>query len=186
MRDVLLLNADFAPVGILHWERAVGLLLDQRVRMVESYPNRTIRSPSQSLDWPAVVHLVRYARVRSRPSFHRRNVLARDGFTCQYCGARPGMAELTLDHVVPRAQAEGGRVRTSQGRVVPVHSWENVVACCKRCNFSKGARTPAEAGLTLRTVPRPPGPQDAIRYALRRVDPPEPWQPFLPVAAAAS
>lgn len=186
MRDVLLLNADFAPVGILHWERAVGLLLDQRVRVVESYPNRVIRSPSRSLDWPAVVHLVRYARVRARPSFHRRNVLARDGFTCQYCGVRPGQAELTLDHVVPRAQAVGGRVRTAQGRDVPVHGWENVVACCKTCNFSKGARTPAEAGLTLRSVPRPPGPQDAIRYALRRVDPPEPWQPFLPVASLAS
>ncbi|MFT6821853.1 MAG: hypothetical protein ACJATT_005685 [Myxococcota bacterium] len=38
IRDVLLLNSDFAPVGIVPWERAVGLLLDRRVRLVETYP----------------------------------------------------------------------------------------------------------------------------------------------------
>lgn len=183
MRDVLLLNADFAPVGILQWERAVGLLLDRRVRLVEAYPDAHVRSPSTSLAWPAVVHLVRYARVRTRPSFNRRNVLARDGHTCQYCGARPGASVLTLDHVVPRAQAKDGTVRLADGRVVPVHGWENVVACCSSCNFSKGARTPSEAGLTLRKTPRIPGPQDSVRFALRRVQPPDTWQPFLPEVA---
>src|SRR5207237_977791 len=42
------------------------------------------------------------------------------------------------------AQAQGGR-----------STWENVVACCYRCNNSKGGRTPEEAGLKLARRPRP-------------------------------
>ncbi len=183
MRDVLLLNADFAPVGIVQWERAVGLLLDRRVRVVETYPGAEIHSPSVSLDWPAVVHLVRYARHRTRPSFTRRNVFARDANRCQYCGDKPGISVLTLDHVVPRAHAVNGTVRLASGRVVPVHGWDNVVASCRSCNFSKAARTPSQAGMTLRTIPKAPGPQDVIRFALRRMEAPDPWQPFLPEPA---
>jgi 5-methylcytosine-specific restriction endonuclease McrA len=185
MRDVLLLNADFAPVGIVQWERAVGLLLDRRVRVVETYPGAEIHSPSVSLDWPAVVHLVRYARTRGRPSFNRRNVFARDFYRCQYCGVKPGASALTLDHVVPRAQATNGTVRLAKGRIVPVHGWENVVTCCSPCNSSKAAQTPSEAGMTLHSVPKAPSPHDVIRFALRRMEPPDPWHAFLPRAALA-
>ena len=64
MKDVLLLNADFAPVDVLGWERAVALVLSCKVRTVEAWPERFVRSPSASLPWPAVVALVRYARWR--------------------------------------------------------------------------------------------------------------------------
>lgn len=49
---------------------------------------------------------------------------------------------LTLDHVIPRSR--GGK-----------SSWENLVACCRRCNHSKGDRTPEEAGMVLNRQPRP-------------------------------
>jgi 5-methylcytosine-specific restriction endonuclease McrA len=68
--------------------------------------------------------------------------LLRDRNTCQFCGAVFPSSELTLDHVVPRSR--GGR-----------SSWENLVACCYRCNNSKGDRTPEEAGLKLARRPRP-------------------------------
>jgi hypothetical protein len=38
-------------------------------------------------------------------------VLLRDGEACQYCGCRPGRAELTLDHILP-----GRRVGRRAGR----------------------------------------------------------------------
>jgi 5-methylcytosine-specific restriction endonuclease McrA len=142
-------------------------------------PGAEIRSPSVSLDWSAVVHLVRYARLRGRPSFNRCNLFARDFYRCQYCGAKSGLSLLTLDHVVPRAQAKDGTIRLANGRVVPVHGWENVVASCWPCNFGKAARTPSEAGMTLRTVPKAPSPHDVIRFALRRMEAPDPWQLFL-------
>ena len=50
---------------------------------------------------------------------------------CHYCGRDVGAEALTMDHVVPVAR--GGRsVRT------------NCVPCCKECNNSKRAQTPAE------------------------------------------
>jgi 5-methylcytosine-specific restriction endonuclease McrA len=49
-------------------------------------------------------------------------VLARDGYTCVYCGAT-GVA-LTLDHVTPRAW--GGS-----------HHASNLVAACAPCNSAR-------------------------------------------------
>ena len=51
-------------------------------------------------------------------------------------------AELTLDHVIPKSR--GGN-----------SNWDNLVACCKRCNNRKGSRTPEEAGMKLARLPRP-------------------------------
>jgi 5-methylcytosine-specific restriction endonuclease McrA len=62
---------------------------------------------------------------------------------CQYCGRKPKGDELTIDHVVPRAQ--GG-----------TSTWENCVLACIRCNHSKADRTPAKAGLKLLNMPKHP------------------------------
>jgi 5-methylcytosine-specific restriction endonuclease McrA len=66
-------------------------------------------------------------------------VFVRDGHRCQYCGAQ---AE-NIDHVVPRSR--GG-----------AHSWDNVVACCRRCNSRKQDRLLDEAGFRLTRMPRAP------------------------------
>lgn len=187
MQDALLLNADFSPMGVLSWQRAVCLVLDEKVRVVENYVDRKIRAPSFELDWPAVVHLVRYVSVSMSPPLNRVNVLARDRFTCQYCGLRPRIQgrpdtrRLTLDHVVPRAAAREGLVQVPwQDQPVPVTSWENLVSACAPCNHRKGHRSLEDAGLSLRTTPRRPRPQDAIRVALARVRVPEEWRGYLP------
>ncbi len=52
-------------------------------------------------------------------------VLARDGYTCAYCG----QDATTVDHI--QSIKAGGD---------PV-SLENMVACCKRCNSAKGSRS---------------------------------------------
>jgi len=53
-------------------------------------------------------------------------VLARDGYTCAYCGA----AATTVDHVIPRS--EGG-----------THDPANLAACCWPCQ--RGERRPLGA-----------------------------------------
>lgn len=50
---------------------------------------------------------------------------------CHYCGRPVGADNLTLDHVIPVGR--GGR--STKGNCVP---------CCKECNNSKRAMTPAE------------------------------------------
>jgi 5-methylcytosine-specific restriction endonuclease McrA len=100
--------------------------------------------------------------------FSRFNVLLRDAFTCQYCGQRPHARELTMDHVVPRAQ--GGLTR-----------WMNVVAACRSCNHQKGSRTPAEARMVLMRSPHEPRSLPSIghRLGLREVH--AKWVTWVPV-----
>lgn len=59
----------------------------------------------------------------------RGDVLERDGWRCVYCGVAG--VPLELDHVIPKSR--GGE-----------HSLENLVAACKPCNSSKGAKTVEE------------------------------------------
>lgn len=69
--------------------------------------------------------------------------MARDLYTCQYCGGQPGRHELTVDHVMPRSR--GGTT-----------TWENVVTACGPCNRRKGDRTPEEARMKLLSEPARP------------------------------
>jgi 5-methylcytosine-specific restriction endonuclease McrA len=76
-------------------------------------------------------------------SFSRRNIFKRGHYTCQYCGRQPGSEELTIDHVIPRAQ--GGESR-----------WDYCVLACLTCNKRKADRTPEQAGMRLRKQPVQP------------------------------
>jgi 5-methylcytosine-specific restriction endonuclease McrA len=144
MTDVLVLNASYEPLRIVPARRALILLMQQKVEPVELGAH-TLRSADHAITLPLVVRLLRYIRVprARRLACTRRAVIARDLETCQYCGAQPGRANLTLDHIVPRTQ--GGTT-----------SWENVVAACSACNHRKGGRTPAQASMALRATPRQP------------------------------
>lgn len=144
MTEVLVLNASYEPLRIVSVRRAMVLLLQEKAELVEAAAER-LRAQGAAYAVPLVVRLVRYVaipRTRRLPC-SRRLVITRDRETCQYCGAQPGRAHLTLDHVLPRAQ--GGTT-----------CWENVVAACAACNHRKANRTPAQAGMALRTVPRQP------------------------------
>jgi TatA/E family protein of Tat protein translocase len=77
----------------------------------------------------------------SADRFRAKNILLRDHSCCQYCGKQFAPSELTLDHIVPRSR--GGE-----------SSWDNLVACCKRCNHKKGNRTPEESKMELLRRPR--------------------------------
>jgi 5-methylcytosine-specific restriction endonuclease McrA len=140
--QVLVLNTTYEPLAIVTLKRAMRLLATRKAEVVEAGTN-SLRSARDAIATPLVVRLLRYAHTRRmcRPQVSRALVLMRDGESCQYCGCRPGRAELSLDHVVPRAQ--GGQT-----------SWENVVAACRDCNARKADRTPEQAGMALRSTPR--------------------------------
>ncbi len=135
-----MLNATYEPLSVVPARRAVVLVLLERAEVVESN-GHIYRSEHVIIDAPSVIKLRRFVKVRfdRRTPLNRRAVFLRDDHSCQYCG-RP--AE-NLDHVVPRTQ--GG-----------THTWDNVVAACRRCNTRKGGRTPEQAGLSLVRVPQPP------------------------------
>jgi 5-methylcytosine-specific restriction endonuclease McrA len=164
-RRVLVLNASYEPINVCTIRRATVLVLKARAEIIEK-GNGAIHSERIALDRPCVIRLIRYVRVPRdvhRRKITRKAVLARDGYTCQYCGWEA--AGLTVDHVVPRSR--GGE-----------SVWENIVASCAPCNLKKGNRLPREAAMHPRTRPRPPGPTVFIRIASPRV--PNAWEPYLP------
>lgn len=162
---VLVLNATFEPLHIISLRRAIILLLKDKAEVVEAAEAR-IRSENLALDMPLVIRLVYYVRVPHRLliPLTRRTILARDQYKCQYCGAQPPKAQLTLDHVVPRSR--GGQ-----------HSWENVVAACIPCNQRKGDRRPEESGMGLRE--RPAAPRYAAVVLLGKMQGHEIWRKYM-------
>lgn len=66
----------------------------------------------------------------------RFEVFKRDGFACQYCGAKAPKAVLHADHIQP--VAAGGRSRIS-----------NLVTACEACNLGKGDREGASPHVDL-------------------------------------
>ena len=161
MSRVLVLNATFEPLAVVSAKRAVCLVLDQKVEMLHA-SDRAFRSERQSVTVPSVVRLSHYVKVpRARHrSPNRRSVFARDLESCQYCGAR---AE-TMDHVLPRSR--GGQ-----------HTWENVVAACRRCNTKKRDRLPSESGMRLSRRPAPPSSVTWVEIAAGAV--PDVWASYL-------
>jgi len=139
-RRALVLNATFEPLGIVSSRRAVLLVLDTKAELVHT-TDRVFRAERVTVPEPSVVRLVRYVQVphHYRVAVNRRTVFARDGSRCQYCGS----AAENLDHVIPRSK--GG-----------LHTWENVVAACRRCNTRKEDRLPHEVGMVLRSNPVAP------------------------------
>jgi 5-methylcytosine-specific restriction endonuclease McrA len=118
---------------------------------------------------PRIIRLLGYDKLpRQDVKFNRRNIYARDGNRCQYCGKKMSTTELSLDHVVPKSQS---------GR----STWENIVCCCVRCNVKKGGRTPEQAHMHLITRPIKPkrSPVINVRLADTRYSS---WRQFLDMA----
>ncbi len=139
---VLVLNASYEPINVCAARRALVLLL-KGVASAEEEAREYVHSPSRAIPVPSVIRLLEYRRIPHQTrALSRKNILIRDRYTCQYCERTLSSAELTLDHVMPRSR--GGE-----------SNWENLVACCHRCNNRKGNRLPDEAGMDLIRQPRP-------------------------------
>ena len=138
---VLLLNFSYEPLGTIGIARAMCLVLRGAVLVEEYDGERVLRSPSAEFRVPSVVRLRTYVNIRRRrqtSGMKRLRIFVRDRFTCQYCGQKRAAGELTLDHIIPRAQS---------GRSTP----ENLATACVACNTRKGNRTPTEARMPLLT-----------------------------------
>jgi 5-methylcytosine-specific restriction endonuclease McrA len=157
-RPTLVLNRNWQPVNVATVARALVLLWNESARVVDPQDYQTFSWEDWSklhpqdgeafvqaircrIRAPEVITLTDYDRLPSAAvTFSRRNIFKRDRYVCQYCGSQPGSEELTIDHVVPRAQ--GGESR-----------WDNCVLSCVDCNHCKADRTPEQAGLRLRKQP---------------------------------
>ena len=85
---VLVLNASYEPINVCTVRRAAVLVLKSRAEMLERGEG-ALHSERLALERPCVIRLVRYVRIPRdvhRRKITRKAVLARDAWTCQYCG----------------------------------------------------------------------------------------------------
>ena len=163
-----MLNASFEPLHIVTWQRAMQLLFQGKVEVIEE-SDHEIRTVRLTIRLPIVLRLLKYVPLKTKKQiirFSRTNVFIRDQYVCQYCGIRFPKQQLTLDHVIPVVQ--GGK-----------KTWENIVSACKACNQQKGGRTPQQAGTSLiRKALKPQWlPSTAIQMSIAIA--PDAWKIYL-------
>jgi 5-methylcytosine-specific restriction endonuclease McrA len=169
MSNTLVLDASYQPVAVIGWQRAVTLLFEGKIEVIEEYEDAFIRSVTIELKMPSVVRFLRAIRGRKRAiKFSRDNVYVRDGGKCQYCGDKVPRAKLTYDHVLPRAMGGGT-------------NWNNVVICCYDCNQKKSCRTPEQAHMKLLSIPaKPKKLPDSMRFTFTlQKNTPDSWRQWV-------
>jgi 5-methylcytosine-specific restriction endonuclease McrA len=178
----LVLNRNWYPIGTTTVRAAICMIYRETARGLDPEDHTThdfgswsslgvsdsapcVRSVRLRIRIPEIIVLTHYDRFPNRRvPFSRRNIYRRDRYQCQYCGAKPPVAELTVDHVLPRAM--GGR-----------STWRNCVLACLHCNRRKASRTLADSGLHLALRPREPhwSPCLSIPIAKRKAS----WEQFV-------
>ena len=155
---MLVLNATYEPINVCTLRRAAVLLLKEKAELLERRDGAALHSEHMTMERPDVIRLVNYVRIpreAHRRKITRRAVLARDSWTCQYCGSTK--SGLTVDHVIPRSR--GGK-----------SVWENIVAACATCNRRKGNRLPREIHMHPKKNPKAP-PADGLHPGRQPEDP---------------
>jgi len=156
------LNQSYEPVTICSPKKAIVLLVLMKAELVAHKSNRIIRTINYNFPYPSVIRLNRFVKMPfKKVELSRKNIMRRDNLSCQYCGSG---FRLTIDHVYPKSR--GGN-----------DTWENLVTACVSCNNVKGNRTPEEADMPLRTIPKKPHHILYLRQFFGKVD--DTWRPFL-------
>ncbi|CAM9565828.1 unnamed protein product [Ectocarpus sp. 6 AP-2014] len=148
----LVLNADYQPLSYLPlslwgWQDVIKAVFSEKVVVLATYGDRSVRSPSVVVQLPSVIALKEFVNNhRTHPPFTRRNLFLRDSHQCQYCQKYFAPHNLSFDHVVPKKLGGKG-------------TWDNVVTACGRCNNRKSDCHPRDLksiGMSLAKYPVTP------------------------------
>lgn len=137
----LVLDASYQAIGMIKWQTAMKLWCQDKIEIIEEYADLWIHSATQAFKVPSVIRFLKKVLRRTRKiKYSRENIYLRDKGLCQYCNIPVTREEFTIDHIIPKSQ--GGKT-----------SWENAVICCVDCNRYKANKTPAQAGMKLKSDP---------------------------------
>jgi len=155
---ILALNSNYIPIRITSRFSAIGKFYTGMVEFIyikdgkwqgynwdewwdmsrqDIWPEGTdfIESTTQRVALPAVMRYLQYEKIpKVTLRLTRKAIYERDQYKCYLCGKEFGEKKLSIDHIVPASR--GGR-----------NSWENLITCCKQCNFNKGDKTLTELKL---------------------------------------
>jgi hypothetical protein len=181
----LLLNADFSPLSIIDWKKAIHWYHKYEnnprysIDIIDFYKDDCIVGVNnKKYPIPAVVITKRFFKITNRSlTFSRKNIFIRDNHTCQYCGEKYDLKNLTYDHVIPKSLW-----KSSQGSPT---CWTNIVTACVSCNRKKGNKTPQQANMPILNFPVKPNKTPKylpVSYHLSKIKDtiPDEWKIYVP------
>ena len=140
METILVLNSDYTPLNITTFKRAIILVIKGKAEIIKNDVD-IIRTETTNYAKPLIIRLLNYISHKMKNfRVNRQRLYKRDNNECAYCGSKK---ELTIDHIIPKSR--GGK-----------NSWSNLITCCLPCNLKKGDKTPDEAKMALRFMPKTP------------------------------
>ena len=153
----LLLNADYSPLRVLSWQKAIIWSIKHKndknygIEILSYHHDKYIQgSANKRYPVPAVAKTSKFFNMYNKSiNFSRKNLFIRDNYTCQYCGEKFPVAKLTHDHIIPKSRFD---IKNKH----KCTNWINVVTSCWQCNHKKGNKTPKEANMQLLNKPVAP------------------------------
>lgn len=161
----LLLDKNYLVVSIISIRKAANLMTRGKVESVTDQ-SFIVQTGSSKFKIPTILRLVNPIPYRTieQIRFSRKNIMIRDNYTCQYCLKKLGKYSGTIDHVIPKSKGGGS-------------DYANCVASCHDCNNFKANRTPEEADMILKQIPRKPNFVSINRNSLQNM--PMEWKNYL-------
>lgn len=166
----LVLDSAYRPINVVNWFKALMMVEQDKVDVLELYPNAYAVSCYRKHPLPAVIRVRQFVdlfELAGKVTLTRRNIMIRDRYICQYCGAR---RDLTIDHIVP--VSKGG-----------ANTWTNLVTACMHCNQKKANQSLKQMGWRLKVEPREPKPYEVgLVLGISQTDlhhPPEYWSDYI-------
>lgn len=139
--EVIAVDRNYVPMQEISRRKAVCSVVAGRAFVLDAATFDRHQDPAAAFRLIIFPHAQACAESKLLSGRLERRVLRRDHHQCMYEGCNSRAT--TVDHIVPLCQ--GGAT-----------SWQNLVACCLPCNQRKGGRTPEEAGMKLKRVPKGP------------------------------
>lgn len=179
----LVLNADYSLLRIVDYKKAMLWHLkysdtDYGVEIIDFYEDDYIIGTNNTYPIPAVAKIKKYFNMTNfNVSFSKKNIFIRDDYTCQYCGLKKTLNELTYDHVIPKS-----KWKKELGSAT---SWTNITTACISCNRKKGGRTPQQANMPMLSIPHKPVKNSKylpVMFHLSKIDRevPKEWKTYIP------
>lgn len=164
MHQILALTSDGRPHQWLSWQDAVTMKYKDLVSFEMGDDENTFHGGvSRMTGLQSHIEVKSIIAIKGKFKFDRKtpaltnpNLFARDLHICGYCGRFTPDEKLTRDHIMPKSR--GGK-----------DVWENVVACCKKCNNHKDNMTPHEADMELIWVPYKPVREEKLIMENRKI-----------------
>lgn len=182
-QDCLVLNADYSPIGIIDWKKAMVWAFRYThskysgIEIIEYYKNDYVIGVNYTEKIPAVVKTTKFFKINNHSvNFSRKNLFIRDNYTCQYCGNQLPANQLTYDHIIPKSKW------TNKNQ--PATSWTNIITACFNCNSRKGNKTLTQANMKLMSMPYVPNKTNKYLHVTHQIltikhKVPQEWQLYI-------